>query len=157
MSVSESTIQIVAVIFAVRFIGGEAALEHASRRDDGAAVFRPVLGLRLGFGLGIPTFLYGASQLVNSREHGDLPYALLGLGMAIALFVLWPGTILVDKDGVRETRWFGLKRTHILWSDAAYAGGDIENSVTVRSKNDQTIQHTQYHVDRRGLPALKQQ
>ena len=56
MHIPGSAIQIAAVIFAIRFIGGEAAFEHASRRGD-VLVFRPILGLRLLFGTGITLIL----------------------------------------------------------------------------------------------------
>jgi hypothetical protein len=151
-----ASIEIAAVIFAIRFIAVEARFERSSRRGD-AIIFRPVLGLRILFGFGIPGILYVvASQLAKTDARSDLPYALGLLFFAVFIFVMWPGTILVSETSIRETRWLGLKRTCIPWSEVNFAGGDVENAVTVRSKDDRIIQHTQYHVDRAGfIEALK--
>ncbi len=144
---------IAAAIFAARFVAGEAVFEHASRRGN-TLVFRPVLGLRLLFGTGIPLCLYATPQVV---KEGTPWLAAIGLGGAVGLFLLWRGTILVDASSIRETRWFGLRRISIPWGEVQFAGDDLENSVTVRTKDDRVIQHTRYHVDRRGfIEALKQ-
>lgn len=153
MSGPESSLEIIAIILAIRFVASEAAFERASRSGE-ATIFRPVLGLRLLFGVAIPGFLFGASQLLRSGQRSDAIYAVVVfIGGAIGLFFAWPGTIRVDSTSIRETRWFGLRRRQIVWSDVAYAGGDVDNSVTIRSKDDRVIQHTQYHVDRAGFTA----
>ena len=149
-----SALQIAAVIFAVRFVAGEAAFERASRRGD-VGIFRPVLGLRILFGVGITLVILTAAE-EGIRPSNLLSYVLL-FAMMIGVFLVIPGTILVDSTSIRETRWFGLRRVEIPWSDVAYAGDDADYSVTVRSKAGQAIQHTRYHVDRRAfITALKQ-
>ena len=148
---------VAAAVFAARFIAGEALFEHASRRGD-TTVFRPVLGLRILFGIGIPFLLYETPQVVRIGGLFDVMLGLIvGVGGATAAFLFWTGTILVDSSSIRETRWFGLKRTRIPWSEVQFAGNDVENTVTIRSKDDKLIKHTQYHVDRAGfIEALKQ-
>ena len=144
---------IAAAIFAARFVAGEAVFEHASRRG-GATIFRPVLGLRFLFGIGIPFLLYATPRVI---KEGNPILAPICLGGALAVFALWPGTILVDSTSIRETRWFGLRRVSIPWGEVQFAGDDVENSVTIRAKVDRVIQHSRYHVDRRGfIEALKQ-
>lgn len=141
-----------AIAFALRFLAVEARLERASRRGE-VTVFHPVLFLRLGFGIAVPTMLYATSQVIKTR---DWLIAILGFSMAILMFLNWPGTIFVDVHAIREIRWLGLKRTRISWEDVVFAGGDLEDRVTVRSKNDHVISHTAYHVDRDGfIEALK--
>jgi len=154
MYIPESAIQFAAIIFAIRFIAGEAAFEHASRRGN-VLVFRPVLGLRLMFGVGITLVLFLIAKEGISKN--ELIWKILLLGFAVWWFIAWPGTILVDQNSIRETRWFGLRRVEIPWTDVVFAGGDFENSSTVRSKDDRTIRHTQYHADQAGfIVALKQ-
>ena len=149
-----SVIEIGIAIFAVRFIAGEAVFEHASRRGD-VLVFRPVLGLRLliGFAIvGIPFAILEAAP----GPHDALWEGLL-LAIMIGMYAAIPGTILVDRNSIRETRWFGLRRIRIPWNKVSYAGNDADNCVTVRSKDDRIIQHTQYNVDRAGfIAALKE-
>jgi len=154
LPVPESAIRIFAVIFAIRFLSGEAIFEHASRRGN-VLVFRPVLGLRLLFGGGITLILFLLSE--QGMKSGELFWDVVALGMVSGLFIVWPCTILIGPSSIRETRWFGLKRTSIPWNEVSFAGGDVENSVTVRAKDDRLIRHTQYHVDRAGfIAALKQ-
>ncbi len=142
------------MIFAIRFISGEAVFERASRRGD-VLVFRPVLGLRFLFGIGITVILLTISE--EGIHSSTLPWDAIAVAMIIVLFTIWPGTIIVDHTSVRETRWFALKRTRILWGDVVFAGVDVENSVTVRAKDGRTIQHTQYHVGRAAfIGAVKQ-
>lgn len=144
MATSQSVVEGLALLFAMYFLAAEARFEVASRRGV-VTVFHPVLFFRLGFGLAVPTLLYGTSQLIGTR---DWFFAGIDFSMAFLIFANWPGTIVVDKNMIRETRWLGLKRTRILWSDVAYAGDDIESRVTVRSKNGPCISHTAYHSDR---------
>src|SRR5438445_4911426 len=153
MRIPESAIEIGVVIFAVRFIGGEAVFERASRRGD-IRVFRPVLGLRLLFGIGIALILLTMSE--EGIKSSTLLSDVLALGVIIIIVVVFPGTIFVDPTSILENRWFGLKRTQIPWNEVSFAGDDAEN-ITVRSKDDHIIRHTKYHVDRRGfIAALKQ-
>jgi hypothetical protein len=157
MAFSDSAIRIIAVIFVIRFLVVEASYGRSSRRGQ-AHIFRPVVGLRLLFGVTIPGLLFGASQLVGSGDRWDSLLGLVvGIGGAATLFVMWPGTIIVDRDSIRETKWFGLRKVRIPWSDAAFAGGDIDNTVVVRSNKNCVIRHTQYHVDRVGFIDLLKQ
>ena len=130
MRVPESSIEIMAVIFAIRFVGVEAAFERSSRRGD-AIVFRPVLGLRLLFGFGIPLLLWAGAGTMKSGELFDAILGLVAMEFGVAAFLYWPGTILVDPSSVSETRWLGLRRIRFPWNEVLYAGGEIENSVTV--------------------------
>lgn len=148
----QQVVETAALVFLLRFLAVEARLERASRRGE-VTVFHPVLFLRLGFGFAVPTMLYATSQVIKTR---DWVIAILGFSMAVLMFLNWPGTISVDRLAIREIRWLGLKRTRIAWEDVGYAGGDFENRVTVRSKDDHVISHTAYHVDRDGfIEALK--
>jgi len=141
-----------ALVFVIRFLAVEARLERASRRGE-LTIFRPVLFLRMGFGLAVPTMLYATSQVIKT---GEWLAAILGFSMAVLMFLNWPGTIFVDGNAIREIRWLGLKHNRIAWKDVVYAGGDLENRVTVRSKDDHVISHTAYHVDRdEFIEALK--
>lgn len=154
MRIPGSAIEVAAVIFAVRFISGEAVFERASWRE-GVSVFRPVLGLRLLAGTGITVILLTISE--EGVTSSTLLWDVLLLAMILGVFFIFPGTILVDQSSIRETRWFGLRRTRIPWNEVSYAGDDAENSITVRSKDDRIIRHTQYHVDRAAfIAALKQ-
>jgi hypothetical protein len=145
-----SVIEIAAIIFAIRFLAVEAKHARASRRGE-ALVFAPVLGLRLLFGFPIVGLLYLSAETVKNGPRNDLALVPVGIGVAVVFFLLIPGTILVSKTSIDESRWLGLKRTHIPWEDVVYAGGDLEDRVTVRSKNDHVISHTAYHVDRDGF------
>jgi hypothetical protein len=148
----QQVVETAALVFLLRFLAVEARLEQASRRGE-VTVFRPVLFLRLLFGFAVPTLLYGTSQIIKSR---DWLIAAISFSMAMLIFLNWPGTIFINGNEIRETRWLGLKRTRISWADVVYAGGDLENRVTVRSKDDHVISHTAYHVDRYGfIEALK--
>ena len=123
MYIPESAIQFAAIIFAIRFIAGEAAFEHASRRGN-VLVFRPVLGLRLMFGVGITLVLFLIAKEGISKN--ELIWKILLLGFAVWWFIAWPGTILVDQNSIRETRWFGLRRVEIPWTDVVFAGGILK-------------------------------
>lgn len=151
MTISESVIESVAVVLAVRFVVVEGLLERASRRGD-ALVFRPILIARSFLPLAIVA-LYGGIQVART---GDWLVASIGFGMSVFMFLNSLGTIVVDKSFVRETRWLGLKKTQIAWADVVYAGGDLEDRVTIRSRDDRVISHTAYHADRYGfIEALK--
>jgi hypothetical protein len=151
MTIPESFVETVAVVLAVRFVAVEARLEHASRRRE-VLVFHPILIVRLFIPVAVVS-LYGGFQVAKT---GEWLTASIGFGMSVFMFLNSLGTILVDKNFVRETRWLGLKRTQITWDDVVYAGGDLEDRVTVRSKDDHVISHTAYHVDRYGfIEALK--
>jgi hypothetical protein len=148
VSIPRSAIEIAAVIFAVRFVSGEAAFEHASRRGD-LLVFRPVLGLRLLIGLAIVVVLL--TILEAAPEPHEVLWGSLLIAMMIGIYAVMPGTILVDRTSIRETRWFGLRRTRILWSEVSSAAPDIDNAVMVRAKDGRGIKHSRYHVDRAGF------
>lgn len=148
MNLPQSSIAIAAAIFAVRFVGGEAAFEHASRRGD-LLVFRPVLGLRLLFGSAI--ILIPLAMLEAAPEPHDVLWSSLLVAMMIGAYAVMPGTILIDQTSIRETRWFGLRRTTILWSEVSSAGPDIDSAVMVRAKDGRGIQHSKYHADRAGF------
>jgi hypothetical protein len=147
-----SVIEGAAVVFAVRFVAVEARLEHASRRGE-MIVFRPVLIVRSA--VPIAAFLlYATSQFIKTHD-----WLMTGVGALMTPFMFFNslGTISVDKDSIRETRWLGLKRTRIPWGDIVFAGGDSESRITIRSKDDHVISHTAYHVDRAGfIEALRQ-
>ena len=148
MNIPQSSIEVAAALFAVRFVGGEAVFEHASRRGD-VLVFRPVLGVRLllGFAIvGIPLAMLEAAPGPNDALWGGLLVAMM-----ISIYAVIPGTILVDQTSIRETRWFGLRRKKILWSEVSSAGPDIDNAVMVRAKDGRGIQHSQYHADKAGF------
>ncbi len=148
MNIPQSSLEIAAAIFAVRFVGGEAAFEHASRRGD-VLVFRPVLGLRLLMGFAIVVIFLAI--LEAAPEPHEALYDGLLLSMMIGTYAAIPGTILVDQTSIRETRLFGLRRTKILWSEVSSVGPDVDNGVMVRAKDGRGIQHSRYHADRAGF------
>ena len=139
-----SALEIAAVIFAVRFIGGEGLLERASRRGN-IGVFHPVLGLRLLLGTGISVIFL---TILEAGRKSPLWQNLVLVAMIVGFFMVLPGTIFVDQTSIRESRWFGLRRVEIPWSEVVFAGDDVDNAVTVRSKDDRVIRHTQYHAGR---------
>jgi hypothetical protein len=143
----------VVAVFAASLVAREAAFQRASRRGN-VIVFPPGIGLKALLLFGTPFFVYVGLQII--KEGTDKWLGLICIGLAVASFVYLPGTILIDSTSIRETRWFGLKRTCIPWSEVEFAGNDIENSVTVRSNDDRVIKHTRYHADRPAfIEALK--
>ena len=146
MNETSSWLTVGATLFAVRFVASEAAMEKPSLRE-GKVVFPPVLGIRVLFGLGIPTFLYGASQVAGGDLRRDwLAFSVL-TGIALCAFILWPGTIAVDKSYIAESRWFGVRKILIPWNDVDYVYSiPAEGSVEIVHQNGLKITHSRYHV-----------
>ncbi len=140
-------------IFGIRFIALEATFERASRRAESSR-YRPVFGLRLLFGLGLPIFLIGAVQVAS---HGSLRedwrFVAIFLVFALGMLVFWPSTIVVTRSGIAASRWLGIKSVKFAWSEVEYASRDPDGKTRIVARDGKSITHTQYHVDPNGFVA----
>jgi len=140
-------------IFAVRFVASEATFERSSKRA-GVSKYRPVFGIRLTFGMGIPIFLIGAFQIATQGHlREDWSSLAIFLVLASGMIVFWPRTIAITSAGISELRWFGLKAVGFAWSDVEYAAREADANIRVIAKNGTSITHTRYHVDPLGFVA----
>lgn len=139
------------VIFGVRFIAMEATFERSSRLKD-AVRYRPVLGLRLCYGLGLPISLMGAFQIARQNNlKEDWRFLIIFLAMALGTLVSWQHTILITRTGVTESRWFGIKPVTITWPELEYATREPDRNTKIVAKDGRSITHSKYHVDPVGF------
>jgi hypothetical protein len=149
----EQVLGFIAIVLVSRFLLDARKNRKLTQNGD-VTVFPPVLFFRILFGFIVPILLYGS--VVCLLEHQWLAF---GAGLVLWVFMVWQwqGTLFLDKNSIREVRWLGLKRTTIPWSDVVFAGGDFDNGMTIRSKDDHVISYTLYHGDREDfIGALKQ-
>ena len=147
-----SWLTIGATLFILRSVASEALFEK-SLSKNGELIFRPVLGIRIIFGLGIPGSLFAVVRFAQTENmrHNWLLF-LFGLSIPIFAIAFTPGTITVDKLGVSEQKWFGLKKTSINWPNVAYVfSSPSERLFTIASEDGKQIKHTAYHVDREAF------
>lgn len=149
---SMSWLTIATTLFVLRFVASEALFEKPFSKN-GELIFRPVLGMRIIFGLGIPGSLFAVvrfAQTENIRNNWFL--FLFGLSIPIFAIALAPSIITVNKLGISEQKWFGLKKTSINWSGVAYVfSSPSERLFTIAGEDGKQIKHTAYHVDREAL------
>jgi hypothetical protein len=140
-------------IFGIRFIATEATFERSSRRGE-VNIYRPVIGLRLCFSMGLPIFLIGAVQIArqgNLRE--DWRFLAGFLALAFGMIVFWPSTIVVTRSGISASRWLGIKPVAFTWSEVEYASREPDGNIRIVAKHGGSITHTKYHVDPIGFVA----
>jgi hypothetical protein len=138
-----------AAIFAVRFVASEAFFEKSSIQR-GKLIFPPVLGIRIVFGLGVPGFLFLAARIAQTEDLRRSWFVFVfSLSVPILMAIFMPGTFILDKSGIRERKWFGLKSKTINWSNVEYVfSSPAERLFTIGSQDGCTMTHTAYHVDR---------
>lgn len=139
----------------VKWVALEATSE-LSISDGTATVFRPVLGLRLLFGLGLPFLLYAIANIIES--HGNPRWALVTFALLfVAIMLVWPPTLKLTPRGIKSTSWFGMTTKGFLWEETDYAAiRPASHSIEVVSRDGTKIVHTPYHVDESGFLELLQ-
>jgi len=130
------------------------ATSELSMSDGTTTLFRPVLGLRLLFGLGLPFSLYAIANIIES--HGNPKWAFVTFALLfIAIMLVWPPTLKLTPQGIRSTSWFGITTKGFRWSEIDYAAiRPASHSIEVVSRDGAKIVHTQYHVDASGFLEL---
>ena len=71
-----SWLTLAAALFAVRFVASEALFEKSSSKN-GKLIFRPVLGIRIIFNVGIPGSLFVAIRIAQTEDMRHSWYLFL--------------------------------------------------------------------------------
>lgn len=142
----ETSFEIIASLFMVRFIAMEAIYQRAKRTKSGYR-FSVGIGLRIMLRVGGPFTVFLAYKLMEggvtkARVVMSIVIVLLGI-----IFLLGePGEIITGPEGIKLKRYLGLQTKFLPWERAAarYIPGLQE--VLVVGKNGISITHTQYHI-----------
>jgi len=78
MEGSMSWLTIAAALFVLRFVASEALFEKSSSKN-GKLIFRPVLGIRIIFNVGIPGSLFVAIRIAQTEDMRHSWYLFLFL------------------------------------------------------------------------------
>ena len=136
MEGSMSWLTIAVTLFVLRFVASEALFEKSFSKN-GKLIFRPVLGMRVIFNVGIPGSLFVATRIAQTEDMQHSWYLVL-FCLSVSGFAITfaPGTITVDKLSISEQKWFGLKKTSIKWSNVAYVfSSPAERLFTIASED----------------------
>lgn len=149
---TDTTISIVVSALALYLAGMEGQWQRARRRQ-GQLWFPAGVFIRYAYIAG--TLLYTAmivlpgTRWVTNSGGWVTDAGFLAL-MALTIST-WPTSILLDREGVTELRWGGLRRRRCIWSDVLHAvriETDREREVQLILKAGSPIVHTAIHIDR---------
>lgn len=141
------------------FVGSASARRRANDLATGRIEFTPNrrataawLIMAAYFGYSVPDqFIY-----VGHKPLSIFNAVILAV-IAISLLVSFPGTILIDSEGLQQTFWAG-KNKRIRWADIVEINtGEKSRTVTITGADGTTIVHSRQLPDRpRLLWELKQ-
>jgi hypothetical protein len=142
----ETSIEMIASLFMVRFIAMEAVYQRAKRSGSGLR-FPVGIGLRILLRVGGPIGMYAGCKMFGESATGfdtivSVAVALLGS----CCILIEPGEIATGPEGIKQKKFLGLQTRLIPWERAAarYVPGLQE--VLVIGKNGIAVTHSQYHV-----------
>jgi hypothetical protein len=150
-----SWLTVLVVVFGTRWFLASSTFQHAKRLGD-ALYFKGSLGIRLLFGLGIPTALYGTGVVLHSPfAKPDWWTAAILIALAISGMYFWPEEVVATRKDVSQSRLLGLGRTTIPWPDVDYANDDPANgNIEVVPKIGRKIVLTRLHVGHDDFMAI---
>lgn len=143
-----TTFIILVATAAVHFIFREAVFERATVRSN-QLLFPPVFILRAVFWLGIPVFSYGAYKVASDIHNKfDLIFPIIYILLDFLVFFSYPGTINLTGKGIEYHRYFGFVKRRMGWEEiTTVAVSPIDKSISVYSREGNSIVHTQFNVD----------
>jgi len=106
------------------------------------------LGIRLAFGLTIPTAFYGAGVVAFSptAKSDWLTVAIL-TALALGCIALWPEEIVTTSRGISQSRFLGLGLRTAAWSDIDCAADYPDTgNIEVFPRAGKKFVHTRLHV-----------
>jgi len=123
------------------------SLERAKRKR-GALFYRPRLVLRFLFGLGAHIFGIGFYRTA-SYGHYEWWLPFLLVSAFIILFCTWPGTIVLETQGLEYFR-LGFRAKELQWHNVKYAIR-YSKEIVVVGVNGVEIIHKSFHIDEPGF------
>jgi hypothetical protein len=155
MQPDRSWFTVLLVTFGIRWFLTSSSLQPG-KRIAGTAHFEGSLGVRLLIGLGAPTAFYGAGTVaLSSAVKSDWWVCLVLAGVGTAAIAIWPEEITASSTDVSQSRFFGLGKRTIRWSEVDYASENPANgNIEVAPKEGKKIVHTRLHVGHEDFLAI---
>ena len=121
-----------------------------AKRISGGTIFAGSLPVRLLFVSNCLIGICGSASSLFVRYLSQNWIATIIFSLLVAGSVhFWPETILISKDAISQSRYFGLGRKTFQWKDVDYATESPQSgAVEVVSKDGPKIIYTKMHVGR---------
>ena len=95
--------------------------------------------------------------LLSSNLRTDWWVCLVLAGVGASVIAMWPEEIVTNSTRVSQSKFFGLGRKMIPWSDVDYATENPANgNIEVAPKEGPKIVHTRLHVGHADFLAIVQ-
>jgi len=98
-----------------------ASYSQRVKSDAGTTYFHGSNFIRVLFGVGVPTFLYGAGSVALSPSaRTDWWVSLILSTVALGSLYYWPRQIVTNSEGIVQEGLFGLGGRSIPWPEVDY-------------------------------------
>jgi hypothetical protein len=141
------------LVLAKLIVGGADEDRQAIETENGQIEFTPNRRSYWGVYLFVACLLYGvvANVVIGIRSSADLATPAFCIAFVILLLSAFPGTILVDKNGIEQVYWLrGRKR--IAWNEiSSLTTNEKRGEVKIKGSNGTKIVFSRQLPDRARL------